>query len=157
MKNTNLNSQSVFDRLFANLTLEEKNTFTPTQINALQAASSRLTWKRHMVDLRVSIPFPAHPGFYIVILGGSEQRSAERACAQRRLFWQSVGLIGGTAVFAGLSWFGIVRLLPQLDNARYISPHSTVLPWIDSKADCVGAGKVWQDGECWDAQHSPLF
>jgi hypothetical protein len=157
MKNTNSIAPSVFDRLFAHLTSAEKATFTPEQVDALQAASTQLTWKRHAVDIRISIPVPAHSGIYLVILAGSEQRSTHRIRAQRRFFWQLIGLIGGTAMLASLGCLGIIKLLPQISAARDTVPHPTILPWIETKTDCVGEGKVWQDGECWDIQHDPMF
>lgn len=148
---------SLFDRLFTNISPDDRATFTPQQIDAMRQAFAQVGWKKHSVDLRISIPLPCHPGLYFVLLAGTENRSKERIRAQRRLFWQSVGMLGGTAILAILGWAGADRGLLQLFTTQELESHPTVLPWIENKSGCIGENKTWREGQCWDDDHDPMF
>ena len=35
--------------------------------------------------------------------------------------------------------------------------HPTSLPWIKDESDCLNRGRNWNQGKCWDQEHSPMF
>ncbi|MGJ3246338.1 MAG: hypothetical protein ACFE0I_09720 [Elainellaceae cyanobacterium] len=148
---------SLFDRLFTNISPNDRATFTPQQIEAMRQAFAQVGWKKHSIDLRISIPLPGHPGLYLVLLAGTENRSGDRIRAQRTLFWQSVGMIGGTAILAMLGWASADRLLPQLFTTHELESHPTVLPWIKTESGCSGESRTWRKGQCWDDDHNSMF
>ncbi len=44
---------------------------------------------------------------------------------------------------------------PGVEEDRGISP--TSIPWIKSKAECLGSNRIWEDGKCFDSEWSHLF
>ncbi|HHP7243383.1 MAG TPA: hypothetical protein ACFE0H_01720 [Elainellaceae cyanobacterium] len=148
---------SLFGRLFTNISPNDRATFTPQQIEAMRQAFAQVGWKKHPVDLRMSIPLPGHPGLYLVLLAGAEHRSKERIRSQQRLFWQSVGMISGTAILAILGWASVDRVLLQFFTTQELESYPTVLPWIETESKCTGESKTWRNGQCWDDDHDPMF
>jgi hypothetical protein len=148
---------SLFNRIFSSLSAEQRATFTAEQREALRKAFNQVGWKKHALDLRVSVPVPGRAGFYIVLLAGEERRSPDRILTQRRLFRQSLVLLSGVVVIGGLGLWASRALIPQALVLLDGDTHPVALPWIENEAECVGEGKFWQDGECWDTDHNPLF
>jgi hypothetical protein len=152
---------TLFDRIFARLSPEIAATFTSEQIEGLRRAIDKLSWKRHAVDLRLSVPFPGR-SFYLVILAGPEHRSRRRLRAEKRRYpiWTPTNILV-LAVVAGLlvlSLLGILQFfLPTLTSLNLSEPHPTAIPYIQNEAECLRGDKIWNDGQCWDFQHSPFF
>ncbi|MEB3359100.1 MAG: hypothetical protein VKK04_20405 [Synechococcales bacterium] len=147
----------VFNRLFNNLTLSEKATFSPEQVEILKQACAKLNPRKHSVDLRLSIPYLGTSGFYLVFLAGKEQRSLTRIQAQRASFWKSLSLVISAGALLSLTYIGLRAIALQLAVAEISDPHPTALPWINDKQACRTQGFTWDDGQCWDEEHSPEF
>jgi hypothetical protein len=62
-----------------------RDSFTPAQIAMLQEAAAAATFGRHPLDLRVTLPLMGRE-FYLVVLGGPEQRSDARRRAERQRY-----------------------------------------------------------------------
>lgn len=127
-------------------------TFTPAQVEALQAAFGRTMPKRHLIDLRPSFSIRGR-GIYVVLLVGLERRSPQRlhssGAKRTALICVSIPiLVLGT--FATLSF-----LLPRLESS--FQPHPTSIPWLQTESACEHSGRFWQNDTCWDNLHSPDF
>jgi hypothetical protein len=70
----------------------------------------------------------------------------------------SLALLGTTSITVVLSmgWFYIIPSFSALSSTNSIV-HPTSIPWLQNQKDCEKTGRIWQDGECWDQQHSPEF
>jgi hypothetical protein len=65
------------DELLSRLPAEVANSFTPEQRAALRAVGQPITWKRHPVDIRLTLP-PLGRRRFLRIVGGWEKRCAAR-------------------------------------------------------------------------------
>lgn len=150
-------SDYIFERLFANIPLDKRATFTPEQIKVLRRACRNLAPKQHVLDWRITIPCPGLAGFYLIVLSGPEQRSPERTRIERRNFRNFVVALVGTAVLSGVALVSVWSINRHANTAQDSSPHPTSLPWVESAEACVGEGRFWEEGQCWDASHNPNF
>ena len=75
--------------------------FDEEQLRAIVSAFGTRRWKRHSLDLRVTIPFLGRH-FYFVVLGGPERRSPVRRQADRAS--HPLATVGN-AIFA-ITFFG---------------------------------------------------
>ncbi|MGF1499085.1 MAG: hypothetical protein ACFB8W_20000, partial [Elainellaceae cyanobacterium] len=92
-----------------------------------------------------------------VLLAGEERRTATRIQPRRSAFWKSASLVVGVGTLLGLTYVGFRALGFQLTVSQMYDPHPTSLPWIKDKQVCREQGRVWEGGQCWDAEHSPEF
>ena len=147
--------------MFAHVPAETAATFTPAQLNVLKQASSKLGWKKHTVDIRLSIPTLVGR-FYLVILAGPERRSRKRLYEERgqHPVWTFTNLIAVSG-FLGLLTLSILGvrqillpLLIKVDNTEF---HPTMVPGIYNKAECENTVRSWHDGQCWDDGNHPNF
>lgn len=60
----------------------------------------------------------------------------------------------------------VVALIPNYSSSLPIYPtkinnassyYPTSIPWIDNSLSCEKSGRVWNNDQCWDAEHSALF
>lgn len=159
--NQSSKANSLFERIFARLSPEIAATFTSEQVEGLRRAIDKLSWKRHAIDLRLSVPFPVR-SFYLVILAGPERRSRKRLRAEKHRYpiWTPTNILV-LAVFVSLmvlSVLGVLQFLfPTLASLDLSEPHPTTIPYIQNEAECLRSEKIWRDGQCWDFQHSPFF
>lgn len=56
--------------------------FSPAQIAAIRTAFGGRPWRRHAIDIRLSLPLPRRR-YFLVFLAGREMRSPERRVAER--------------------------------------------------------------------------
>ncbi|MEB3829337.1 hypothetical protein [Phormidium sp. CCY1219] len=75
-------SDPFLDEFASRIPPETASTFTPTQMEMVKREFGPRSWKKHPVDIRLTIPFFKR-GFYVVLLSGPERRSRERLRAER--------------------------------------------------------------------------
>lgn len=148
-----------FERLIARIPPDIAVTFTDTQLKALRYACTQLVWKKHSVDIRLSIPFLGK-GCYLVFLAGKEQRSRERLRAEHLAATYSYSTLISVAVSSMV--FGLILAIGLLPTAHsaivFLSQqriHSTAIPALQNQNDCLEAGQVWKDDVCWDQPRDP--
>jgi glucan phosphoethanolaminetransferase (alkaline phosphatase superfamily) len=56
-----------------------------------------------------------------------------------------------------LSSVAIFHFTTSLINSLSPSPYPTSIPWINNQVECERTYRSWQNGECWDGQHNPMF
>ena len=68
-----IKTDPLFQQIIERIPLELKESFTQEQLEALRGAIAHLSWRRHIVDIRLS-----WLGIYLVVVGGQERRSNKR-------------------------------------------------------------------------------
>jgi hypothetical protein len=152
---------SLFEQFLAHVPPQTAETFTVAQVKALKQACSQLNWKKHPVDMRLSVPVLFNR-FYLVILAGPERRSQQRLQTESRKhpIWTTTNTIAIAAASSLLllSTLGLQKaLIPTLMRLTKLKPHATDLPWIDNKAECQNTVRTWEDGRCRDWVNDPNF
>lgn len=152
---------SLFEQFLAHVPPQTAETFTVAQVEALKQACSQLNWKKHPVDIRLSVPV-LFQRFYLVILAGPERRSRQRLQMESRKYpvWTTTNTMAIAVVFGLilLSALGLQKaLLPTLMRLTELEPHATDLPWINSEAECQNTVRTWEDGRCRDWVNDPNF
>lgn len=71
--------------LFDRIPEDVADTFTEAQRAALYGAVKPSTWKRHPINIRMSMPFIGGR-YFITLVGGPEKRSRERVSREGRMF-----------------------------------------------------------------------
>ncbi|MBD2244784.1 hypothetical protein [Nostoc sp. FACHB-888] len=149
-----------FEQFFAKIAPEVANTFTEEQLEAIKKGFASRTWTRHSLDIRVSVPIPGLR-FYVVLLAGQERRPKVRLSSEKGLypFWTPgniLFLIGFLIIILACSYtifsFTVSSFTP-VSSSNY----PTSIPWIYDKSECEHTGRIWDDGKCWDSEHSPNF
>ncbi|MBD2109288.1 hypothetical protein [Nodosilinea sp. FACHB-13] len=146
------------DNLLARMAPEIAATFSPAQIQALQAA---LTPRRHAINIRLSVPLGI-TRVYLVLLAGTEGRSESRRrheAAQHPL-WTPINLLV-IASTMGLGIFALLAML-QITNAdlpAVFNPKAAPagIPFKADRTSCEESGRTWQEGDCLDFGHDPTF
>ncbi|MDY7020985.1 MAG: hypothetical protein SWJ54_06425 [Cyanobacteriota bacterium] len=141
-----------------NSPLTEEQIIAITQ--ALVTAQTVQQWHNsHPVNLRLTSPIPGLK-FYLVLLAGRERRSTQRLKVERQKHPVLTPLnilvmaitLGSFAI--SLTTFTYVML-------KFVSPSGVIapvsIPWLDEKRECEKTERIWQNGECWDSEHSPEF
>lgn len=146
------------DSVLARMAPEMASTFSPAQIQALQAA---LTPRRHAVNIRLSLPLGL-TRVYLVLLAGTEVRSTARRrqeAAQHPL-WTPINML----VIVGTMGMGIFALLVMAqitsnDLSAIFNPKAAPagIPFKSDRASCEESGRTWQENECLDFGHDPTF
>jgi hypothetical protein len=150
----------LFEQIYDEISPEITETFTVNQMEAIKNAYKNLEWQNHPVDVRISVPIPIIP-FYLVLLAGEERRSKQRRQHEKSLYpFLTTGNIFLLLLFAFIIISGTISsflvIKPQINNhLNYSFP--TEIPWIDNQQDCEQFNRNWQDGKCWDHQHSSSF
>lgn len=150
---------SLFEQVLANLPEEVAQTLTDAQLIALRQSFRGLVWKKHPVDVRLSLPWP-NRGFYLVILAGPEQRSRERLRAESRHYsYAGLGLILliTTVLGAIATTLFITVIQPSWTFIQTAPSHPTALPWLRSQRACENTGREWRQEQCWDRENDPTF
>ncbi|HIJ37832.1 MAG TPA: hypothetical protein HPP80_02950 [Rhodospirillaceae bacterium] len=71
----------------------------PEQRAQLWEAGHAVTWKRHPINIRFSLPW-FHRNLFLTVVGGSERRSSERRAVEGRL--HRLPTLGNVFFFAGV-------------------------------------------------------
>lgn len=146
------------DNLLSRMAPEMAATFSPAQVQALQAA---LTTRRHPVNIRLSLPLGI-TRIYLVLLAGTEVRSVSRRrqeAAQHPL-WTPMNML----VIAGTTALGILALLAMVQITRadlpaLFSPQAAPagIPFKADRSSCEASGRTWREDTCVDFGHDPTF
>lgn len=158
-------SPVLLDKLLGYLPPHIAASLDPQQLDALQVAFHQALLeqtrrRRHPVDLRISLPFIGSR-FYLVLLAGPERRSRERLASDRQL--HPIWTLGNLMVILGATAAGAIALLALLGLGhleRTWVPLQVAPAAIPFKADaeaCEHSGRSWEDGECIDFEHDPVF
>ncbi len=76
-----------FDTVLDRLPADIFESFTPEQRAALWQAGKPMTWRRHPVNLRLTIPVPfSRQRYFLTIVGGMDKRGLDRLSRERRMF-----------------------------------------------------------------------
>ncbi|NJL61859.1 MAG: hypothetical protein HC903_08520 [Methylacidiphilales bacterium] len=67
-------------------------------------------------------------------------------------------LASSTVIFTEIfSSFSPSLFLSTFIDGSQENYHPTSLPWIRDESDCLHRGRTWNQGECWDKEHSSMF
>ncbi|MEO1348068.1 MAG: hypothetical protein AAFW84_04605 [Cyanobacteria bacterium J06635_15] len=153
----------VAKRILEQLPPNIRATFTTTQILALQHALARYRRTRHLVDIRLPIPFPGN-GLYGVFLIGRNQRNQAVPKAKSQGMLARFTLIASILVGCGaiVSLSQLYRVLsPSIHNQPVIDQgpnfHPAEIPFKRNKQECEVSGRQWKDNQCIDDEHDPIF
>ncbi len=84
------------------------------QEDAIRVAARRDAWRRHPVDIRLTLPMP-FGRFYLALVGGREHRSTARLAVERTRHPLSGiinrAIVGAVAAILVLAGFGLYELL----------------------------------------------
>ncbi len=154
-------SDPLVNRILNRMPAHIVDSFTEIQLESLRQALAQP--KRHLIDIRLSIP-TLFQRFYIVFLAGPERRSLERLRQEKRKFFTLGNLLflaGSVAVLGVVSYnvfllfsgnFAQKTAAPEISNS-----YPTALPWIKTEAACKGQNRHWEDGLCYDREHNRDF
>lgn len=133
-------------------------TFSDKQLEELQQAFQYFSWKKHPVDVRLSIPFFGH-GFYLVMLAGPEKRSVQRLKSDDPCYLQKTvtALALLTLLMGGGTLLFLMKVLPPVVAEEKLEDYPTAIPWLQTADGCEQTGRMWRDGTCWDDEHDPSF
>jgi hypothetical protein len=157
MKNSP-NGDSLFETIISHMPSDVVATLTTSQLAAFRSSCYQFRWRKHPVDLRVSIPFPGK-AIYFVFLAGPERRSPQRLRTEnpRYLYKAIIAfslLVGAVAGGSVVVW---QSLQPAIISLQRSSVYPVSIPWLHSEGDCEKTGRTWSNGNCWDSEHSPDF
>jgi hypothetical protein len=87
---------------------------------------------------------------------------------RKKSFWTPVNTIFvGSSLVVLLASSSVIfseifsSLSPSLLSAYFEKSqedyHPTSLPWVKDESDCLNRGRNWNQGKCWDQEHSPMF
>ncbi|MEO0455203.1 MAG: hypothetical protein AAF152_01295 [Cyanobacteria bacterium P01_A01_bin.114] len=142
-------------------------TLDTNQIVLLQKALVKYRRSRHMVDIRLPIPFPGG-GLYVVFLLGRNQRARENLRADRQA--KTKGLLGRATLMASIlvgcsAIVGLSQLYRLFSTSIHNQPviergpnfHPAEIPFKRNKQECEISGRQWKESQCIDAEHDPTF
>ncbi|MEM6598076.1 MAG: hypothetical protein AAF635_07895 [Cyanobacteria bacterium P01_C01_bin.69] len=135
-----------------------KTTFSWPQIKAIESA---LVPRRHLIDLRLSLPFLGK-GAYLVLAAGPNKRSHYRNLQNRNPLVVPAVItsgIAGAAALLGLVYLKGSTLLAKPDPvfAKDEAFHPTAVPFKKNRGECEESGRQWIDDQCIDKTHDPVF
>ncbi|MEM6452037.1 MAG: hypothetical protein AAF703_17205 [Cyanobacteria bacterium P01_D01_bin.105] len=144
-------------RMLQRIPKEVITTFTPAQIQAMEAA---LVPRSHLIDIRLSLPLMGK-GAYMVLAAGPNTRSHYNNIQNGNPFVMPT--VFASVTVAALSIAGLVQLKgsnllkeedPVFTQEKF---HPTVVPFKKNRAECLESGRRWVDNECIDQVHDPTF
>ena len=145
---------------------EQRYTFSDQQVDALHQSALALPKAKHIINIRVSVPFIGK-GFYMVLLAGREQRSQRRLMADNEfkvlpnLATLLTIILGCTTLF-GLAYAQRILSIYQQNQAARLNEvsnvvHPTIVPFKYDREQCEASNREWKDGQCYDYDHSHKF
>lgn len=155
-------NDATFKRFLKRLPDDIQASFTAEQCEAIRAALQVTQWRRHPIDIRVSIPL-LWKSFYFVLILGPERRSRQRRTHERTRnpVWTPVNvlftlLLVGSGVLAS---FGLLQLksLVATGDITKTQVFPTAVPFKETQTDCEASERIWKNGECLDFIHDPNF
>ena len=133
-------------------------TFEPAQIQAIRAA---LVPRRHLVDIRLSLPFFGQ-GAYLCFAAGSERRGHYRNIQNRNPFTMPAviaSILIGSGSILGLIYIKGSAILAKPDPVFDRKPkfYQTTVPFKKTQRECMESNRQWIEGKCVDELHDPTF
>ncbi len=144
-------------RLLLRISPEVRATFTPAQIQAIEAA---LIPRSHIIDLRVSLPFLGKNS-YLAIAAGPNRRIRYRQLQKGNPLIMPAVL--ASIFVSAVSIFGLVhlkssKLLAKPDQFTIKEGfHPTAVPFKTNRGECEESGRQWIADQCIDTTHDPVF
>ncbi|MEL7069051.1 MAG: hypothetical protein AAGN15_10430 [Cyanobacteria bacterium J06581_3] len=145
-------------RLLSRLDKAIAATFSPAQIYAVEVA---LEPRRHVIDLRLSLPFLGK-GAYLAFAAGPNRRARYRNLQNRNPFVLPAVVLSSAVGAASL--FFLVQLKsselvaqpdPEFSNQEAF--HPTSLPFKKNRGECEESNRQWVNNQCIDETHDPVF
>lgn len=137
-----------------------KETITHEQLQAIKMVWETNDWNRHFLDISVSLPIPAIR-LYIVLLVGKQRRAKRRWRYAKGVYPLrnpvNILLLLGLVIIFLISSFAILTFVWSSIYSIPTLPHPTSIPWINNQFDCERTYRIWNNGQCWDLEHSPVF
>ena len=133
-------------------------TFQPAQIQAMEAA---LVPRRHMVDIRLSLPLCGKDA-YFVFAAGPNRRGHYRDIQNKNPFTTPAVLASvliGAGSILGLVYLKGSAILAKPDPVFDQGPdfYQTTLPFKKTQRECMESGRQWIEEKCVDEIHDPSF
>ena len=133
-------------------------TFQPMQIQAMEAA---LVPRRHLIDIRLSLPF-CGKGAYLVFAAGPNQRGHYRDIQNRNPFTMPAvvaSILVGAGSILGLIYIKGSAVFARADSIFDEGPkfYQTTVPFKKTQRECMESGRQWIEGKCIDELHDPTF
>lgn len=133
-------------------------TFQTEQIHAIESA---LIPRRHVVDIRLGLPFLGK-GAYLVFAAGPNRRAHYHNLQNRNPFVMPAVIVSvalGAAAILGLVQLKGSALLAKPDPAFQAEEafHPTAVPFKKNRGECEESGRQWIDDQCIDKTHDPVF
>ena len=132
--------------------------FQPAQIQAMEAA---LVPRRHLIDLRLSLPF-CGKGAYLVFAAGPNRRGHYRDIQNRNPFAVPAvvaSVLVGAGSILGLVYLKGSNVLAKPDPVFDQGPdfYQTTVPFKKTQRECMESGRQWIENKCVDEIHDPSF
>ncbi len=144
-------------RLLSRVSPEVRATFTPAQIQAVEAA---LIPRSHIIDFRLSLPFLGKNS-YLALAAGPNRRVRYRQIQKGNPFIALT--VFASIVIGAVSIFGLVhlkssKLLAKPDRfTKKEGFHPTAVPFKTNRGECEESGRQWIENQCIDTIHDPVF
>ena len=133
-------------------------TFQPVQIQAMEAA---LIPRRHLIDIRLSLPL-CGKGAYLMFAAGPNQRGHHRAIQNGNPFTMPAvfaSVLVGAGSILGLVYLKGSAVLAKPDPVFDQGPafYETAVPFKKTQRECLESGRQWIEHKCIDKIHDPTF
>ena len=156
--NKTLQQNSTVYHLLQRLPNSVMATFQPAQIQAMEAA---LVPRRHLIDLRLSLPF-CGKGAYLVFAAGPNRRGHYRDIQNRNpftMFAVAASVLVGAGSILGLVYIRSSAVLAKPDPVFDRGPafYQTTVPFKKTQRECMESGRQWIENKCVDEIHDPSF
>ncbi|PZO15641.1 MAG: hypothetical protein DCF25_13325 [Leptolyngbya foveolarum] len=133
-------------------------TFQPVQIQAMEAA---LVPRRHLIDIRLSLPL-CGKGAYLVFAAGPNRRGHYRNIQNGNHFTMPAvfaSVLIGAGSILGLVYLKGSAVLAKPDPVFDQGPafYETKVPFKKTQRECLKSGRQWIESKCIDKIHDPTF
>ena len=160
-EHSSFTKDAALERFLKNLPEDVASSFNLEQLQAMQSALQATQWRKHPIDIRLSVPI-LWKTFYVVLVAGPERRSRQRLIAERSKnpIWTYSNMIFAVMlVCVGmLASLGLFQLKnSSLNTLQNLEVHPAGIPFKADRKSCEESNRVWKNGECFDYNHDPTF
>lgn len=152
---------AALERFLKRLPDDIANSFTIEQLQAMQTGLQATQWRRHPVDIRMTIPV-LWKKFYFVLVAGPEKRSKIRRASDRvqQPIWTLANVLfviclTSTGILLSLGLFQLKMI--SLGSLTKTTTYPAGIPFKESPEACEESGRAWRNGECIDYGHDATF
>ncbi|MGB3768071.1 MAG: hypothetical protein WA947_16050 [Phormidesmis sp.] len=155
---TTLQRSPTVCRLLQRLPNHIMATFQPVQIQAMEAA---LVPRRHLIDMRLSLPLFGRDA-YLVFAAGPNRRGHYRDLQNGNPFIMPAvfaSVIVGAGSILGLVQLKTSEVFAEPDPVFDQGPafYETKVPFKKTQRECLESGREWIESKCIDQIHDPSF